>query len=204
MLLERHGVVFREGVNAEGLVGGFGSVYPVLKAMQDSGRVRRGYFVDGFGGAQFALPGAVERLRAERDPGDERRVSVLAATDPANPYGASLPFPRREGDERRSLARAAGARVVLVDGEPALYLERGGKGAVTLPAFDEPAVADAVLAALLESHRGGRPLTFERLDGEPAGSSPRNAAFVAAGFVAGYRGLTYRPPQRELASAGRR
>ena len=110
-LLERHGVVTREAVVAEGIAGGYASVYPVLRAMEESGRARRGYFVAGLGAAQFALPGAVDRLRAIRD--DEPTVRVLAATDPAQPYGAALPWPRGADDERLPLQRAAGAYVVL-------------------------------------------------------------------------------------------
>ena len=131
-LLERHGVVTREGVASEGIAGGYASVYPVLRAMEESGRARRGYFVAGLGAAQFALPGAVDRLRAARDR-EEGSVLVLAATDPAQPYGAALPWPRGEGEERLPLQRAAGAYVVLVDGRAALYLERGGRSLITLP-----------------------------------------------------------------------
>ena len=138
-LLERHGVVTREAVLAEGIAGGFASVYPVLKAMEEAGRARRGYFVDGLGAAQFALPGAVDRLRASRDD-DERSVLVLAAADPAQPYGAALPWPRRDDDERLPLQRVPGAYLILVDGAPALYVERGGRGLLRLPAFDDAEV----------------------------------------------------------------
>ena len=205
LLLERHGVVTREAVNAEGVAGGFSSLYPVLKAMEEGGRIRRGYFIEGMGAAQFALPGAVERLRAHREPPDEPVALVLAATDPANPYGAALSFPRREGEERRALSRAAGARVVLVDGVPVLYADRGGHGIVTLPAFDDETTAARAIAALVQvtsTERVG--FSIERIDGGPAAGSPRSVAFVAAGFVAGYKGLTYRPPRPEAALAGRR
>ncbi len=205
LLLDRYGVVTREAVNAEGLAGGFSAVYPVLKALEDGGRVRRGYFVEGLGGAQFALPGAVERLRAHREPPEEPRTLVLAATDPANPYGAALSFPRREGDERRALSRSAGARVVTVDGVPVLYVERGGRAVVTLLAFDDERLASLAIGALAEARGAGKtPFSLERIDGAPAPASPRSAAFVAAGFVAGYRGLTYRAPRPEAALAGRR
>ena len=129
-LLERHGVVTREAVLAEGLAGGFASVYAVLKPMEEAGRVRRGYFVDGLGAAQFAMPGAVDRLRAEREVDETAgpQVVVLAAADPAQPYGATLPWPRGEGADRLPLQRAAGAYVVLVGGEAALYVERGAVG----------------------------------------------------------------------------
>ena len=131
VLLERHGVLTREAVAAEELAGGFSGIYPVLRAMEESGRIRRGYFVDGLGAAQFALPGAVDRLRSMREPVVERiaggaagpTVHLLAAVDPANPYGAALGWPRRGDADRRPLQRAAGAYVVLVDGAPALYLE---------------------------------------------------------------------------------
>ncbi|MCC6618061.1 MAG: DEAD/DEAH box helicase, partial [Chloroflexi bacterium] len=129
-LLERHGIVTREAVAAEGIAGGYAAVYPVLRAMEEAGRARRGYFVAGLGAAQFALPGAVDRLRAIRD--DEPSVQVLAATDPAQPYGAALEWPRGPGDERLPLQRAAGAHVVLVDGRAALYLERGGRSLLSL------------------------------------------------------------------------
>ena len=132
-LLERHGVVTREAVRAEGTPGGFAAVYPVLRALEESGRARRGWFVAGLGAAQFALPGAVDRLRAHRTtPADEpARVAVLAATDPAQPYGAALGWPEREGSSRPS--RTAGAHVVLVDGECVAFIERGGRSLLTFP-----------------------------------------------------------------------
>ncbi len=211
-LLERYGVVTRQGVAAENIPGGFSSIYPVLKAMEEGGRIRRGYFVEGLGGAQFALPPAVDRLRAQRDLPEEPQVHVLAATDPANPYGAAVPWPRRDGDDRRALQRAAGARVVLVDGEPVLYLDRGGRSVVTLPAFDAPpdgAAVDAAdlalqaLTGLADEATRGRGVTIDRIDGDPATQSPHSARFTAAGFVPGFRGLTYRPkPGGVLTRAG--
>src|SRR5207244_5973724 len=115
-LLERHGVLTREAVTSEGVSGGFSAVYPVLRALEDAGRIRRGYFVDGLGAAQFALAGALDRLRAAREPADVPgggRSHLLAAADPANPYGASLPWPRRSESDRRPFQRVAGAYVVL-------------------------------------------------------------------------------------------
>ena len=111
-LLERHGVVTREAVATEGIEGGFAAVYPILRAMEDAGRIRRGYFVEGLGAAQFARAGALDRLRAVRDPAEPTAtgaVHLLAASDPANPYGAALPWPRRGETDRRPLQRAAGA-----------------------------------------------------------------------------------------------
>ena len=129
-LLDRHGVLTRGAVVAERIPGGFAGVYPVLKAMEDAGRCRRGYFVDGLGGAQFAVPGAVDRLRALTDPPSSPQTQVLAATDPANPYGAALAWPERTAPgsttERpgHRPGRKAGAVVILVDGDLVLYVER--------------------------------------------------------------------------------
>src|SRR5262249_44338812 len=117
-MLERHGVVTRESVLGENVPGGFAAVYPVLRAMEEAGKIRRGYFVEGLGAAQFALPGAVDRLRAERTPIEGPSVLLLSAADPANPYGATLAWPKPAGSTK--LQRAGGAYVVLVDGEPAL------------------------------------------------------------------------------------
>ena len=138
-LFERYGVLTREGALGEGAEGGFAGVYPVLKALEERGQVRRGYFVDGLGAAQFALPGAVDRLRAQRerpsrgdsadDDGDEPGWSILAATDPGQPYGASLAWPDSAGRP----ARATGAHVVLSEGRAVAYLERSGRSLLTLP-----------------------------------------------------------------------
>ena len=197
-LLERHGVLTREAVVGEGIEGGFSAVYPVLRALEEAGRIRRGYFVDGLGAAQFALAGALDRLRAVREPSDAdpltRTAHVLAAADPANPYGAAMPWPRRGEDDRRPLQRAAGAYVVLVDGEAALYLERGGATLQVLSPADDPAVATAALRALAVLVADGRfrELVVTRIDGLPVAESPFRAALLDAGFVPGYRGLTLR------------
>ena len=189
-LLDRQGVVTREAVRAEGTAGGFAGVYPVLRALEESGRARRGWFVAGLGAAQFALPGAVDRLRAHRtvDEDEAGRVLVLAATDPAQPYGAALNWPEHSGAGRA--ARAAGAYVVLVDGACAAYLERGGKHLLTFP---EVAV-DAWAEALVGAHKEGRlsRLQIERIDDGPARSSPHATALRSAGFSDGYKGLTLR------------
>jgi ATP-dependent Lhr-like helicase len=193
-LLDRHGVVTREAVASEGIDGGFSAVYPILRALEEAGRIRRGYFVDGLGAAQFALAGAVERLRTMRDPARspaERDTYLLAAADPANPYGAAIPWPRRGEDDRRPLQRAAGAYVVLVDGVAAIYLERGGGTLQTLPAADDPDVAEAAARAfrtLVEDHRV-RELVITKVDGLPIAESPFRDVLVAAGFGQGYRGL---------------
>jgi ATP-dependent Lhr-like helicase len=184
-LLDRHGVLTREAALAESVEGGFASVYGVLRALEDAGRVRRGYFVAGLGAAQFALPGAVERLRELRDPQREPETLVLAATDPAQPYGAALPWPESEG----RLARAAGAYVVLVGGECAAYLERGGKSLITFGVATEGWV-DA-LASLQKEGRVRR-LVIERINGVPAVDSDEIGAFRAGGFSDSYRGLVLR------------
>jgi ATP-dependent Lhr-like helicase len=191
-LLERHGVVTREAVRAEGTPGGFAGVYPVLRALEESGRARRGWFVAGLGAAQFALPGAVDRLRAHRSRSDDEpgRVIVLAATDPAQPYGAALGWPETAGGSRPT--RAAGAHVVLVDGECVAFVERGGR---SLSTFGSPAASedpDAWVNALVEAHKEGRlgRLQIERINDEPARTSPHAPRLRAAGFSDGYKGLT--------------
>ena len=130
LLLERQGIVTRDGVRAEGITGGYSAVYGELKALETLGLSRRGYFVEGLGGAQFALGGAVERLRELRPKeGEEPEAFVIAAADPAQPYGAALPWPKLAGGRA---ARVAGAQVVLLGGEPALFVERGGRSIVSL------------------------------------------------------------------------
>ncbi|MEP7360352.1 MAG: helicase-related protein, partial [Chloroflexota bacterium] len=197
-LLDAYGVVTRDTVAAEGTPGGFSAVYPVLREMEERGRVRRGYFVEGLGGAQFAHPAALDRLRAERsDAAGDRRATetlLLAASDPANPYGASLAWPRWSDEDRRPLARAAGAYVVLVNGEPALYLERGGKSLQTLPAFADAESAAIALNALRQLLADGRyrALQIERVDGTPVGESIHAPALAAAGFQRAYRGWLLR------------
>ncbi|MHB8399283.1 MAG: Lhr family helicase, partial [Candidatus Limnocylindrales bacterium] len=194
-LLARHGIVTRESVAGEAVDGGFAAVYTVLRAMEEAGRIRRGYFVDGLGGAQFALPGALDRLRAVREPAtDKPRVDLLAATDPANPYGAVLAWPRRDDADRRPYPRAAGAYVVLVDGVAALYLERGGSGLQPLPAADEAPVAALALSALAALVADGRfrELVVTKVGGDRVSVSPWRERLLAAGFVPAYRGLTLR------------
>jgi ATP-dependent helicase Lhr and Lhr-like helicase len=187
LLLERQGIVTRDGVRAEGIAGGYGAVYGELKALETLGLCRRGYFVEGLGGAQFALGGAVERLRELRPrENDEPETLVLAAADPAQPYGAVLPWPKRDGARA---ARVAGAQVVLVGGEPALFVERGGRSLVPLRDPDETWLRPA-LAALVEHVRGSgtrKRLAVERFDGEPVTESQAMPLLVEAGFLAGPR-----------------
>jgi ATP-dependent helicase Lhr and Lhr-like helicase len=207
LLLERYGIVTREQVLAEGIRGGFALLYESFSQLETLGVCRRGYFVEGLGGAQFALPGAVERLRAGRaEParGDASpRALVIAAADPAQPYGAVLPWPKRAGQDRRP-ARVAGAYVVIVADRPLLYVERGGRGLVTLAESSAdvtgpPAYAGGrgeplreALAALAEAVRAGRvgKLALERIDGEPAIASKLVATLIELGFHSGPRKLT--------------
>jgi len=193
LLLERHGVVTRDGVRAEGIPGGYGAVYADLRALETLGLCRRGYFVEGLGGAQFALGGAVERVRELRPrEGEEDADSlVLAAADPAQPYGAALPWPRRAGARA---ARVAGAYVVLLGGEAVLFVERGGRTLVPLRDPDDSWLRPA-LAALVEHvrRRRGKRLAVERFDGEPVTESEIMGLLVEAGFLAGPRRAVLRP-----------
>jgi ATP-dependent Lhr-like helicase len=198
LMLERYGVVTREQVLAEGFPGGFAMLYDALGQLETLGVCRRGYFVEGLGGAQFALPGAVERLRAQREE-DDRTAVVLAATDPAQPYGAALPWPKRrdpttapEGrGARRAPGRAAGAYAVLVGAEPVLYVERGGKGIQTLADADDPRLRTA-FEALADFVRAGRikKLDLEKVDGENVVGSDLEPLLVELGFRVSPRRLT--------------
>jgi ATP-dependent helicase Lhr and Lhr-like helicase len=181
-LLQRHGVLTRESVLSEGWSGGFASLYPVLRAMEEAGKIRRGYFVDGLGGSQFALPGAVDRLRSLREA--DGRVLALAGTDPANPYGAVIAWP--DGDGR--MARAAGAFVVLDSGELRLYLERGGRSLLTRGDV-EPVHLRALVAA---ATRAGK-VEIQRVDGTPTRQSGLAPVLAQAGFGASPRGMVVWP-----------
>ncbi len=211
VLLDRYGVVTRGSVAGERITGGFSAVYPVLKTAEESGRARRGYFVEGLGAAQFALPGAVDRLRAEGRPADARArdassrdgragdgsaALVLAATDPANPYGGAVAWPEaprpEDGGRGHQPARKAGALVVLVDGALALYVERGGR---TLLSFsDDTAVLQPAADALALAVRDGAlgKLAVEKADGAPVTGSALGEALAAAGFRPTPRGLRLR------------
>ncbi|HEY6379754.1 MAG TPA: helicase-related protein, partial [Candidatus Dormibacteraeota bacterium] len=192
-LVQRHGVLTREAAVAEGVVGGFAGLYPVLRAMEEAGRVRRGYFVDGLGGSQFALPGAVDRLRGLREGGGG--VVALAAVDPANPYGVTVAWPQRPERSVR-LARAAGAFVVLDGGELRLYLERGRRSLLTFgEVLREHAAALGAAAA-----RGGK-LEIHHADGVPVDESLAAAALRAAGFVVSTRGLVLYSERHQLLRA---
>ncbi|MFF4580541.1 ATP-dependent helicase [Streptomyces sp. NPDC001373] len=192
-LLDRHGVVTRGAVAAEGVEGGFSAVYRILSAFEDSGQTRRGYVVEGLGAAQFAMDGAVDRLRAaEKNPPPLAAV-VLAAADPANAYGAALPWPEPPAGATHKPGRKAGSLVVLVDGELTLYLERGGKTLLAWPEADDPRLAAAAEALTAASRAGTLPdLTVERINAAAALTSPFGRALETAGFHATPRGLRLR------------
>ncbi len=203
-LLERHGVVVRDTVAAEGIRGGFGAIYPVYREMEERGGVRRGYFIEGLGGAQFGTAGAVDRLRSMRRQAGESvsghaGTVLLAAADPANPYGATLGWPRDEARKGRSPSRVAGAYVVLHDGELVVYLERGGKSLLTFAPFDEPATGAAAVGALRSLLSDGRlkRLQLERIDGDAIDQSRQRDRLVGLGFQQAYRGYVLGPAARE-------
>ena len=212
-LLDRHGVLTRGAVAAERVPGGFAAVYPVLRAMEETGQCRRGYFVEGLGAAQFALPGAVDRMRALAGdlmtpappaPADwelpPRRavptaaLFVLAAADPAQPYGAALPWPERPEDTAtgHKPGRKAGALVIVANGALALYVERGGKSLLSWT--DDPALLEPCAAALAAAVREGAlgRITVERADGETVHDTPLARALQSAGFRPTPRGLRLR------------
>jgi ATP-dependent helicase Lhr and Lhr-like helicase len=207
-LLARHGIVTRETVAADGVTGGFGLVYPVLKGMEEHGRIRRGYFVAGLGATQFAMPGALDLLRSLRDAPDDLEVAVLAATDPANPYGAALKWPAfgpgaasaGESDDGakvgRGPTRSVGATVILVNGALAAYLPRGDRQVLTFLPDAEPdrsRAGRAIGRVLIERARSGgdspRGMLIEEIDGASPAGHWLVPLLVESGFVAGAMGL---------------
>ncbi len=200
-LLDRHGVVTRGAVQAEGVEGGFSATYRILSAFEDNGQARRGYVVEGLGAAQFAMDGAVDRLRAastardRTEPGAAPRALVLAAADPANAYGAALSWPDPPDGAGHRPGRKAGALVVLVDGELTLYMERGGKTLLAWPTDPEDPSLRAAAEALATAARAGAlgTVTVERTNGASSLTSPLGRTLEAAGFLATPRGLRLRP-----------
>lgn len=199
LLLGRYGVVTKGSVVAESVAGGFAWLYKVLSTFEDNGRCRRGYFVESLGGAQFASPATVDRLREYLDPVDDARkpyrATVLAATDPANPYGAALVWPRATSESGHRPGRKAGALAVLVDGDLALYIERGGKSLLSF--VIDPTVLHAAALGTMELVRDGGldGLVIERIDGRSVfdiGDSAVVAALMEAGFARTPRGLRIR------------
>jgi ATP-dependent helicase Lhr and Lhr-like helicase len=187
LLLERHGVLTRELVRAEGFPGGFSALYPALSALETLGVARRGYFVEGLGGAQFALPGAVERLRALEEAPEQ--TLVIATADPAQPYGAGLRWPDAGV---RPPSRRAGAQLVTVGGRPALSVHAGGKSLRVVGRADDAGPALEALAAAVRAGRLRR-LVIDTIDGEPAVSSPLAERLLALGFRRGLHDFALAP-----------
>ncbi len=204
LLLNRYGVLTKGAVATEGVPGGFAMLYKVLSGFEEAGRCQRGYFVESLGGAQFAVASTVDRLRTYLDTVDQERPEyhavVLAAADPANPYGAALPWPQRaDTDASHRPGRKAGALVVLVDGDLVWFLERGGRSLLNFSADEEAQRAAAgALVDLVGSGRVGGVLV-EKVDGVPVlelvAHPDRRAtadALVDAGFARTPRGLRLR------------
>ncbi|WP_197526541.1 Lhr family helicase [Botrimarina colliarenosi] len=193
-LVERHGVLTRDQIAREQVEGGFSAIYPVLKAMEEAGKVRRGYFVDGQGGAQFAAAGADELLRS-RPREDEPPTFVLAATDPANPYGVALPWPPAPAEDAGKPQRAAGCRVVLCDGQALGYLNKTGQSLTTFLAETEPDRGYQALrlaTALATRAHEQRSILLTKIDGGSAIASGIAPVLAKSGFVATTRGLLCR------------
>lgn len=201
LLLERHGVLTRESISVEDVAGSFSAVYPVLKSMEEVGKLRRGYFIEGLGAAQFAVPGAEDRLRERVSANDGVSVYVLAATDPANVYGAAIPWPQRPANSGKP-TRSAGARVVIVGGELVAWLSRKSDHLLTwMPAPDsKPGIADVAgeLVNTLMDRVAGQSLLLNKIDGSHPARSPLHEALLAAGFRTSGEGVLFR---RESASA---
>ncbi|HEY0305968.1 MAG TPA: hypothetical protein VGC44_13440, partial [Longimicrobiales bacterium] len=191
-LLERHGLVARETAGIEALGGGFSGVYHVLRSMEESGKLRRGYFVEGLGGAQFTYPGVVDRLRRVRDEVvHEHEVVALAATDPANAYGWLLPWPELSGSNPQGARRASGAAVVLIDGVPILYLDRNGRRLRTFAnaASDDVERALPALKTIAQGTARGA-IVLDQVGDDSALTSPMLPTLRAAGFKQSYRYLS--------------
>jgi len=215
-LLARYGIVSREIAAAEGIAGGFGAVYDVLKALEDAGRVRRGYFAGGVGATQFALPPALDLLRSLRETPDEPEVLTIAATDPANPYGMTLKWPAFakatagqagviEEDAGRAPTRTVGALVVLVNGSLAAYLPRGGRQVVAFLPEDEPArsttgraLARALAALARDEQRG---LFIAEVNGRDPALHALAPFLIEEGFNPSAMGFQMRKPPSPAASA---
>jgi ATP-dependent Lhr-like helicase len=182
MLLDRYGVVTRDGVIAEAIPGGFSGLYPVLSSLEDIGSTRRGYFIEGLGGAQFGVPGAIERLRMSREPG----VVVMASTDPANPYGASLAWPASDGTPQRR----ARSTIAIASGVPMAWLDPAGRS-IALFGADETQAIEAIWMLTAARDR----CVIARIDGVDARDHTLRGAMIERGFVPGYKGFTLPLPR---------
>jgi ATP-dependent Lhr-like helicase len=195
-LLARYGVVTRDVAAAEGIFGGFSAVYDVLKALEDAGRIRRGYFVAGVGATQFALPAALDLLRSLRELPDDAEVVALAATDPANPYGTILPWPQTGENDARRTTRSVGSVVILVNGLLGAYISRGARQLQVFLPEDEPVrsmVGRGVAARLAGLARQGGML-IEEVSGIPTAEHPIAPFLTAVGFTPSAMGFMMRRP----------
>ncbi|HSC27665.1 MAG TPA: hypothetical protein VLD67_10345, partial [Vicinamibacterales bacterium] len=196
-LLSRYGIVARDVASAEGIAGGFSGVYGVLKAMEDAGRIRRGYFVGGVGATQFAIPAALDLLRSLREMPEDPEVVVVAATDPANPYGCLLPWPAA-GEAGRGPTRTVGATSILVNGSLAAYISRGTRQLLVWLPEDEPArtltarALAGTLAKLARAQDGRYALLIDEINGMPSESHPLAPHLVEAGFSPSAMGFQMR------------
>jgi ATP-dependent Lhr-like helicase len=209
-LLARHGVVTRDVTSLEQLPGGFSSVYPVLRRLEETGRIRRGYFVAGLGAAQFALPGAIDLLRDARDERDEAVVVTISATDPANPYGVLIPWPKVIGEDTRGATRTVGSSTVIVDGRMAAWINRGGRQLIVCLPDDEPErshIGRALARELVEiAHRATerrRGWLIEEINGKPAIEHAAREFLLDAGFASTGMGLQLRVPRRRAGASER-
>ncbi len=195
-LIERYGILTREMLTRENIVGGFSGVYPVLKAMEESGRIRRGYFVAGLGAAQFAAPGAEDRLRSSKHPEVESKCRVLAATDPANPWGNILPWPEHTDNSR--LQRVAGALVFVHDGQLLAWLSRTRHQLTTFDALriddTESPQTSSFLSTLSNLATSRNPLLLTTINGAAADTSPLAKSLQNSGFQPSAKGLLCRRP----------
>lgn len=210
-LLTRYGVVFRETAHAENLPGGFSAIYDVMKALEESGKIRRGYFAADLGAAQFALPAAVDLLRSLRAQQEPERPEMLqlAATDPANPYGALLRWPAAP-DAGSSLTRSVGAKVILCDGELVAYLRRGNPNVQVFLPEEEPqrshvmrSLAEFLVrrVQLQEDEHGRSGMLIATVNGVAVAEHPMARALLDAGFAAGAMGFNMRRGSMPLPSA---
>jgi ATP-dependent Lhr-like helicase len=216
-LLARHGIVTRDVTSIEHLPGGFAGMYPVLRRLEETGRIRRGYFVAGLGAAQFAQPGAVDLLRDARDERDELVAVTISATDPANPYGVLIPWPVRLGDDDKQSSsprsgqatRTAGARVVIVNGRPAAWIGRGDRQLIVSLPDDEPersrvgrAMAKELVAIAHRAPEGRRGWLIQEINGKPAVEDRSSQYLLESGFASTAMGLQLRVPRRSAALPG--
>ncbi len=198
----RHGIVTRDVTGIEPLPGGFSAMYPVLRRLEETGRIRRGYFVAGLGAAQFAQPGAIDLLRDARDERDEITTVTMSATDPGNPYGVLIPWPEVHDSEARA-TRTAGARVVIVNGHAAAWISRGDRQLIVSLPGDEPersriarAMARELVRIANEAPEGRRGWLIEEINGRRAIEDPSSQFLLEAGFANTSMGLQLRVPRR--------